>query len=435
MGAPIYTPDTSGIAQGLSKGLSFLNTALTQRMQQNQQQQQQQQVKQREFQRQQQGGTILQGLLADLRPDATLQDVQNMGAEAISQGVDANVVKQFLAPYEAQFKEEQKIKGQKEFMELLGFGSQGTGGQGSQQEPLSPIKEVNEFEKSKPGVVEKPDNRLARSVTGPDGQQVTQKQIDLMTAAPYEGIRRLGESYQNQLNEATKSQMKENVEIRKEERKKISDFIKPFQDISEMKKHVGRFKAVQRLITRDAASYDDDFWRITAQALLEDKGNIAMSEILKTDAQQKMYALLRPYLATKEIGGSNPSTREVLLSLAALPSGFKGKGANEYIGQLFLNEAEVMLKKSEISNEITRNKNITFNEFQSQLSEQLDPMIESKQNELQKMQDTQLARMQIKGKRPHLGYKFMMSPDGKPVEVNERDIENAIQSGGVLLNE
>lgn len=80
--------------------------------------------------------------------------------------------------------------------------------------------------------------------------------------------------------------------------------------------------------------------------------NPNLDELIKTDAENKLYHLLYDFIRPKELGGSNPSTREVIMSLARLPSGAKGKEVSKFIAKNMQNHADKMLTKGKRINSL-----------------------------------------------------------------------------------
>lgn len=133
--------------------------------------------------------------------------------------------------------------------------------------------------------------------------------------------------------------LKDEAKIEAKDRQRAEDktnkFMEKFPDIEKSESDLRKLYEASKIIE----DLPDDLMRKVIQAKLEDKSMDSISEIFKTAGQQKLFYLMRPYLQTKEIGGSNPSTKEVLLALASLPSGLKTKEANKYIiGQMILDK-------------------------------------------------------------------------------------------------
>lgn len=427
MVSPIYINKDFG---GLGQGILQAGTALGQALQRSGMREYELGKEEKKLARNRYAGTILQNALEKVNKNPTLENVQNARADVISRGVDPNLVNQYFSPYDKLFSEQEKARLQRKYMEDLGLLPPE---QTNMNEPISPISDVTNFQRNLPPEQRPSPNELTDTIKGPQGQEFDQSRIDAMIASPYENIRRLGESYQNRLNEIRTSQMKENVEIRKEERGKINKYMEPLRDISKLQQNYNRLQQVNRIIEEEPLSFDDKVWRNISVGLLEDKNKLAMAEILKTPAQQKLYALLRPYFGIKEIGGSNPSTREVLLSMQTLPGGLKSKEVNKYIGQMLLGEAENLLNKAKFANDISKNKYVSFNDFQDKLNEKLSPLMEKTTEKLENLRNLQTSLQKVKRMTPTAGYNIMLSPRGEIVETRISDEKKALKDNFIML--
>lgn len=141
------------------------------------------------------------------------------------------------------------------------------------------------------------------------------------------------------LKDVAKQQFEESKESRAELRK----YAEPYEDTNKLESQVSKLKEARKIVDRIPESK----LRKGMIAYLEGK-NAEAAEVFKSPDEQKLFSLLRPFLQTKEIGGSNPSTREVLLAMASQPSVFKGKEANKFIIDNMLKEAEGNVYKSNI---------------------------------------------------------------------------------------
>lgn len=134
---------------------------------------------------------------------------------------------------------------------------------------------------------------------------------------------------------------------RKENRKEVNKFIEPYKDISALKTQKNKIQEAKRIVENE--DLGGDIRNITI-GILDGKDEHALKEYIQTPAQHKLYSLLYDSIRSKELGGSNPSTREVMFSLARLPSGLKGKEANKYIIDRMLEEADRNLEKGKVIN-------------------------------------------------------------------------------------
>jgi len=228
------------------------------------------------------------------------------------------------------------------------------------------------------------------------------------------GIRAL----ENQQKQIAKNQ----AEIAKEDRAEIREFTKPYSDINTLKTQVNKLEEAKKLIRSGGVSFDENMFRTAISGILEGKEN-PLAETFKTPEQQKLWYLLRDSLKPKEIGGSNPSTREVLIAQSALPSGLKGRAANEYIINSMINLAKQNLKTGEsISSVRKKNPNASFAQFQEDLNAQIVPYQQQLQEGLAKQS---AAFSQIEGKKLPKGSVWMVSPDGTVGSVPIGQVEAA----------
>ena len=142
---------------------------------------------------------------------------------------------------------------------------------------------------------------------------------------------------------ATAAQLQQKQKL--ENRKSIDKYSEGYEDPSKLRTIVNKQKEAKRLI--EEGDIDTGVIHRGLVAILEGKES-ALAEIAKTPDQQKLLYLMRDSLKTKQEGGSNPSTREVLISMSTIPSYLKGKEANEYIVNRILKDSEKNLAKGEL---------------------------------------------------------------------------------------
>ncbi len=245
------------------------------------------------------------------------------------------------------------------------------------------------------------------------------------------------------LGDIAKMQQKEEMfdretqrQINKEERERIREYSKPYENLEPLRRNLSKLEQAKKLIQNEKVSFDENVFRGIFNAALEVKGKGEIAELLKTPAQQKLFSLLKDSLKTKEVGGSNPSTREVLIAMSAIPSNLKGKEANLYIIDNMINDAKVSYEKGRIVNKLSGNPNLKYSDFISQVNQHVEPLQTQLDNEfdLQEMKNSALSY--ISGRKPKEGYVFMLNPEtGEPREVLARDVQAAKAAGGILLNE
>lgn len=231
---------------------------------------------------------------------------------------------------------------------------------------------------------------------------------------------------QKQKNKFSQDQRMKDVEdIRKE--------IQPYVNTEELTKNVKDLQRVVQLIDSGNVSLDDNYMRNFVGSLLGDSKYPVLQELLKTPEQQELFSLTRKSLKPKQEGGSNPSTKEVLLSVSSIPNPYKGRRANRFIAENLLNEAIIQEEKSKAMKRFARDKNLSYEEWQAKVDEFVAPMKEELDNKLQRKYKLENAKEQLAGRRPGQGKVFVMSPEGVVGEINRSQLDAALSSGGELL--
>ena len=416
----------------LAAGIRGAGSSLSAALQQRGERKYQKGVKEEDFQRQQNQlaadrkrqalyGGALNEVLAEVGQIDSIEKSQQAEAGLISRGVPQDIAHKMLEPATTTLideakeigkakTEQDKLKAQQDYSREL------FGGEGGDLAPL--------------------DNSAAegmpRSITSPDGVQYSENKINQMMASNHIGDREVGKSYRDRLNKIQSNYLDEQRDIRKSNTDRIEKHAEPFNDRVKLRRDVNRLNEVESIIKNQNASFDQNFWRVAAQGLLADKNMNEMSNLFKNDAQRKLFGLLRPFFSTKEIGGSNPSTKEVLITLSTLPSGTQPKQTNEYITKLLKNEAELLLEQANIINEI-RDEDQTFAQYQRKIDERIAPFQEQKQQELVRLNEVQAAETQLKRKKPKRGHSFVLGPDGNVRELKDDVVSQAVKSGGIKI--
>ncbi len=419
----------------LAGGIESIGSSLGSALQQRGERSYEQKQKERERTRQSQYGGTLERVVGG-KPIENMQELTSIRARLLKQRIPSAEVDKMLAPHAAvilgQAKETAKAATEKAKLETQYkhidkiFGPLGGGGDQQLQslDGQQPIgEEVNEVAQGMP-----------RTVTSSQGREFSQNDMSRMIMDPDVGVRESGKSLQDQLNRKQTAYLGEQQEIRKEHRGRISKHADPFTDMIKLRKNVDRLNEVERIVKTEKASYDQSTWRTVASALLDDANHPYVADLIKTEPQKKLFALLRPFFGTKEIGGSNPSTREVLITLSTLPSATKKKVTNEYITKLLKNEAETMLEQGKVINEI-QDEDQTFSEYQQRLEERIAPFQAKKQEELVRLSEVQAAKAITKYKKPKRNYTFVLSPTGDVKEIKNENLSRAIKAGGINLSE
>lgn len=145
-------------------------------------------------------------------------------------------------------------------------------------------------------------------------------------------------------------------------RNKIEKYMEPYANTSDLKKQEKKLLEAEKII--ETQNIGNTFSNMVTAILEESHPSIA--EYAKTPAQRKLWHLLYDSLRPKELGGSNPSTKEVLLSRSRLPLGIYGKEADEYIIKSMINDVRNNIQKSKTMHALNKyDPNMNFSDFQS----------------------------------------------------------------------
>ena len=339
-----------------------------------------------------------------------------------------------------QDKEALKNQGFASTLENLGFGrpqlqeeDQFLGGltrQSAQEEGAAPT--LKEKFKTLPDENAPPSQKYALSTDeyGP----ISRAQIDGLLIAPNESARKLGESLDKRWTEQYKLDSKENAEIRKEYRNDIRKYSEPYQDVSKLQINVEKLNKAKELIASGKVSVDDNFIRNAVAGILEGHES-PIAELVKTPEQQQLWYLLRDSLKPKEIGGSNPSTREVLITMSAQPGPYKGQAANEFIIQNMINQSETELfKANKIRDLRSKNESMPFPKFLEEIDRETTQFMQEQGKTLDELEKYQKARERVKDLPEKISKKkgmiWVMSPDGKPLQIPIVDLKRVLDAGG-----
>ena len=335
-----------------------------------------------------------------------------------------------------QDKEALKNQGFASTLENLGFGrpqlqeeDQFLGGltrQSAQEEGAAPT--LKEKFQTLPDENAPPSQKYALSTDeyGP----ISRAQIDGLLISPNESSRKLGESLDKRWSDQYKLDSKENAEIRKEYRNEIRKYSEPYQDVSKLQINVEKLKKAKELIASGKVSVDDNFIRNAVAGILEGHES-PIAELVKTPEQQQLWYLLRDSLKPKEIGGSNPSTREVLITMSAQPGPYKGQAANEFIIQNMINQSETELfKANKIRDLRSKNESMPFPKFLEEIDRETTQFMQEQGKTLDELAKYQKARERVQNLPKQSGMMWIMSPDGTPRQIPVKELKKALDAGG-----
>tara|TARA_R110002126_G_scaffold77229_5_gene192674 strand:- start:1049 stop:2275 length:1227 start_codon:yes stop_codon:yes gene_type:complete len=406
MGSPIIFKDLSGLAEGITQAGGALGQALGHRME-----------KQQELQQKQKYGTALQTALNSFEgrtptPNELYSTISKFPVE---------YQKTAISLYGPLLKEESKNKSRQDELDSI-MGRDKGALPGQPEEQTGVISGVSE-----PIREEVPLEDL--TIQTPEGYDLSRDQIKQMIGSPHESTRRLGESYEKEYNEKEKENRIENREIKKENRHAITKFSEDYQDSSKFAANVNRLENVKKIIADNPKDFDKPFWRTAMGGLLEGK---EIAEVFKSQSQQKVFSLLKPFLSPKEIGGSNPSTREMMFNYETLVGPMKGVEANEYIAELFLNEALTLQEKGKQVKKF-RNKDLTFSEFQTNVDERVGAFSEERQKSLVNLQEMHQVKAELKNRKPEKGKVFIYNKETGKIHSVDKNQRKAAEEQGYLF--
>src|SRR3990167_4006794 len=161
------------------------------------------------------------------------------------------------------------------------------------------------------------------------------------------------DSIEKNAREENKSQRDINTQIMKEDRAEIAKTSQQYSDFGSMDKLEKDLLEAEDLILNKGVSFDNNRLGTIIAAIAEGKES-SVAEFFKTKDQQKLFSVLRSSLKPKTEGGSNPSTREVLLSMSAIPSYLKTTEANAYIVGNLLEDVRMNKIRANIMNNLRK---------------------------------------------------------------------------------
>ena len=311
--------------------------------------------------------------------------------------------------------------------------------QQTQQRPLNTQQPLNT---PQPSYGENIPPSEKHTIYSPGIGEVNRGQIDLMLATPDEGVQNIGKSMDQRWNQQFKQDSLEQKEIRKEYRDQIVKYSEPYQDINKIETGVNKLKEAQKLIQSGRVSLDDNWVRNVVNGFLEGHES-PLAEVAKTPEQQKLWYILKDSLKSKDVGGSNPSTKEVLLSKTALPGDMKSQDANEYIiGNMLQNQENELFKAKTIRTERGKAGTPSFIQFQANVDDKVNKYSQKRQQEYDKSFAEKSAKKEMVAiasdyasrYRPETGNVWIMTPEGKTVQVPEKNIKKYVADGATLLS-
>lgn len=417
MSHPIVIQEDLGLIEGINQAGESFSQALNFRNQKNKKKQE---------------GLILEQVLQQAMIDPNTgqsrqlnaQDYMGILAQASKAGIDPAALKPYSTVLSGVLKEQARTQGVGDFFKQW---------QPEQQTPYLG-NSIPSMEESEKNTTQDP-LKASDMVEVPGFGRIHPDMISAALKNPREEIRRWGEGAQRALLDQNKSTQKENQEIRKEWRQDIRKYSEPYQDTVKLQSNLSKLKEAQRLIETGKVSLNENWFRNAISAILEDKDS-SVSDLIKTKETQQLWYLLRDSLKPKEIGGSNPSTKEVMLAKSSLPGPNKGQAANEYMIQIMVDDAEANLYRAKMILSAEKKAGpISSDDFKKEIEEATSLFLEEKQQDSRNKFKQREAEELVKTRIPRNGCKWVMDPQGIPREVPISQLKRALQNGGKLLND
>jgi hypothetical protein len=375
------------------------------------------------------------------RSDRALQDVANPNLSPfdrfraygkLSPELQKNLAQPFSALIGPESQAAADIKGYQNYNAMNG------------QPPQQPSSVNNPQQPPSGGLA--PQN-IPQGVAPPIGQQQP-AQEDLNPQSPTEQL----QNERNQLINETKKAGSKNpylagegkaAEYKLKYLDKIEDewvqenkkFGEPYSDLGSLRRNKQKLESVKELLKNENFSLDKNIFRNGITAILSDEFD-TFAELLKTPGEKKAWSLLRDALRPKELGGSNPSTKEVLLAKSTLPSGLNDTETNEYILDNLILDADKNIKTAEAINKANASrKTIAINpgEFRTGIDNAVSPYLEEQQKKINDKfygPKIKAANQRIKSENIQVEPNeiLMITPDGKPVAVLKDRIDEALEN-------
>lgn len=155
----------------------------------------------------------------------------------------------------------------------------------------------------------------------------------------------------------------------KEDRKEIREFSKAYEDIPKLEEQVRDMERLQEIIER--GDLDASEWKKILLAVQNDNHS-ELRKILQNAGMQEAESIIIRNLKSKDLGGSNPSTREVLLKMAEFPSAINKTEANRLISKRLVENAKRNLYQGKVINALrSYDKNMTAPEFKETVAKKV----------------------------------------------------------------
>lgn len=230
------------------------------------------------------------------------------------------------------------------------------------------------------------------------------------------------------------AKIKGQISKEKENRDEIRNYAEPYNNIQSLEKNVRNMeKAEDIILNSDEFSFDESILRTALGAIAEDKGKDTIANLFKTRAQQKMFSLMYDSLKPKELGGSNPSTKEVLLAMSKQPTPYKGKAANAFIVGNMLNSAKVELAKGQAILEARAEHPEDFSEFQQSVNKKVAEKSQQFEKETENRVMVVEAKEITKKNPPKPGNVWMLDTNGDLKQIPGNKAVEFQAKGNIII--
>jgi hypothetical protein len=145
-----------------------------------------------------------------------------------------------------------------------------------------------------------------------------------------------------------KEKRKYQEERAKEDRAELAKYTESFAPINELRNQAKNLSRLEQVL----AKYDPNVIQKTLIAALDTGFTESLRKILTTEDQDIIESIIIPFVRTKDFGGSNPSTKEVLIKMKQYPSIYNSKASNKILLGSLKSYVMANLKKAEAAQAI-----------------------------------------------------------------------------------
>ena len=152
------------------------------------------------------------------------------------------------------------------------------------------------------------------------------------------------------IGEYGKEKRKYQEERAKEDRAELAKFADSFAPLEDLRSQAKSLDRLEQVL----AKYDPNKIQNAFVSALDTGFTDSLRKIFTTEDQDIIESLVIPFVRTKDFGGSNPSTKEVLLKMKQYPSIYNSKAANKVLLGLMKSYVMSNLKKAQAAQILRR---------------------------------------------------------------------------------